>query len=327
MSFEILKEFNPTTKLIMHDGEVKILKQITLADIDIYEKVKGINCPNLPKIYDIVHNNDEIFVIREFVNGESLESYLERNITADEEFTKKVANAVCDALILLHKIGIIHRDVSPKNIILSQDEIKLIDFDISRTVKANKSRDTQILGTQGYAAPEQFGFNQTGPKADIYSVGVLMNYMLTGKFPNQELASGELRKVIIRCTHLDESKRFDSVLQLKDAVNKKGIRYAYSKLPGFRTNRLYKKFIATLYYLFDIFFIVDFCILTDGDIKERFENIWLAIFLFTVPVFLVCNFNNYIDKLAKNSSKGEKITFRIIFAVISVIISLVPIIL
>ncbi len=326
MSFEILKEFNPTTKLIMYNGEVRILKRITEADVDIYEKVKEINCPNLPLIYEIIRENGEIFVVREYVNGETLESCLEKNGNVKEAFAKKVAISVCDALIPLHKFGIVHRDVSPKNIILGTDEIKLIDFDISRTVKADKSRDTEILGTQGYAAPEQFGFYQTGPKADIYSVGVLINFMLTGKLPNEELASGELKKVIVRCIHLDEKERFNSAVQLKNAINKKGVRYILSNIPGFRTNKLYKKIIATLYYIFVIIFSYFYLGIPSNTALEIFEYIWFIIFFLIAPVLLICNQNNYIDRLAVNSSRTEKNVLKILFAAISAVISVAPII-
>lgn len=71
-----------------------------------------------------------------------------------------------------------------------------------RTVKRNQSCDTEILGTQGFTAPEQFGFHQTGPKADIYSMGVLINVMATGCLPGVQLVNGWLSEIVLKCTGL-----------------------------------------------------------------------------------------------------------------------------
>ncbi len=99
--------------------------------------------------------------------------------------TRKITLQLCNALWMLHKLGAVHRDIKPENVIVRGSEAVLIDFDASRIFKSEMSHDTQILGTTGYAAPEQYGISQTDERADIYSVSVLLNIMLTGKHPSK----------------------------------------------------------------------------------------------------------------------------------------------
>ena len=90
----------------------------------------------------------------------------------------------------------------------------LIDFDAARLHKPEAAADTQILGTTGFAAPEQYGLSQSDTRTDIYSLGVLMNVMLTGQHPSQTLAEGRLGRVIGRCTQVNPEKRYRDVVHL-----------------------------------------------------------------------------------------------------------------
>ena len=125
---------------------------------------------------------------------------------------------VCQALWVLHSLGAVHRDVKPENIILRGSEAVLIDFDAARFHKLEAENDTQILGTTGFAAPEQYGLSQSDLRADIYAVGILINVMLTGEHPSRQLASGKMGRIVDRCTHVNPQRRYKNVLRLMEAL-------------------------------------------------------------------------------------------------------------
>ena len=112
----------------------------------------------------------------------------------------------------------VHRDIKPENVILRGKEAVLIDFDAARLHKPGAQADTQVLGTTGFAAPEQYGLSQSDVRTDIYSLGVLINVMLTGEHPSKKLAGGHMGRVVHRCTQVNPQKRYKDVLHLMEAV-------------------------------------------------------------------------------------------------------------
>ena len=116
-------------------------------------------------------------------------------------------------------MGAVHRDIKPENIILRGSDAVLIDFDASRLCKAENTTDTQIMGTTGYAAPEQYGFSQTDARADIYALGILLNEMLTKQHPSRQLAEGKFRPIIEKCTRINADQRYTTATELITALN------------------------------------------------------------------------------------------------------------
>ena len=94
----------------------------------------------------------------------------------------------------------------------------MIDFDAARLHKPEHEADTQILGTTGFAAPEQYGLSQSDIRTDIYSLGILINVMLTGEHPSKCLAEGRLGRIVERCTRVNPQKRYKNVLRLMEAL-------------------------------------------------------------------------------------------------------------
>ena len=182
---------------------------------EVYRKLLGISCPNLPKILDVAEQDGRVAVLEEYVSGDTLDFLLEDGILRPSE-ARSVALQVCRGLYVLHSLDAVHRDVKPENVIMRGDEAVLIDFDASRIMKDDQRKDTVVLGTTGYAAPEQYGISQTDGRADIYSLGVMLNIMLTGKHPSLELAPGRLGRVVQRCTQINPRKRYKSVLYLME---------------------------------------------------------------------------------------------------------------
>ena len=184
---------------------------------EVYRKLLGISCPNLPQVMEAAESGGMTAVLEEYVQGDSLAYLLEGALFTPAE-ARKILLQLCNALWVLHGLGAVHRDIKPENLILRGSEAVLIDFDASRIVKGGCSADTQVLGTTGYAAPEQYGISQTDARSDIYSAGVLLNILLTGRHPSRELAGGRLGRVVQKCTMVNPRKRYKNVLHLMEAL-------------------------------------------------------------------------------------------------------------
>ena len=184
--------------------------------MDVYQKLLQITCKNLPTIFEVASQGDEILVLEEYIEGDTL-GYLLQDALFTPEETRKIARQLCQALWVLHSMNAVHRDVKPENVILRGADTVLIDFDAARLHKPEHDNDTQVLGTIGFAAPEQYGLSQTDIRTDIYSLGVLINVMLTGKHPSKQLAEGRLGQIVERCTRVNPQRRYQTVLRLMQA--------------------------------------------------------------------------------------------------------------
>ena len=184
---------------------------------EVYRKLLSVSCRNLPKIMEAAEQDGMVAVLEEYIQGDSLAFLLAGACLTPAE-AREITLQLCNALWVLHSMGAVHRDIKPENVIIRGSKAVLIDFDASRIFKNETNQDTQVLGTTGYAAPEQNGITQTDERADIYSLGVLLNIMLTGKHPSKELASGKLGRIVQRCTMVNPKKRYKSVLYLMEAL-------------------------------------------------------------------------------------------------------------
>ena len=215
----ILKESpRGSVQLIRHKatGRRLILRRFT-GNPEVYRKLLDYTCPNLPTVYEVAVEGNKVLALEEFIEGDTLGFLLQEALFSPEE-TRKIVRQLCKALWVLHSIGAVHRDVKPENIILRGDEAVLIDFDAARLHKPEHDNDTQILGTTGFAAPEQYGLSQTDQRTDIFAVGVLINVMLTGKHPSKQLAPGRLGHIVARCTQVNPKNRYSDVLRLMEVL-------------------------------------------------------------------------------------------------------------
>jgi serine/threonine protein kinase len=147
--------------------------------------------PNLPRIYEHFAENDRSYLVMDFIEGQTLEEYLDQKgggpLPVDQVITW--AEQLCDVLNYLHshQPPIIFRDLKPANVMISESgHVYLIDFGIARIFKPGKQHDTVALGSPGYAAPEQYGKAQSTPRSDIYSLGALLHHLLTGVDPSEQ---------------------------------------------------------------------------------------------------------------------------------------------
>ena len=207
-----------SVRLIRHraSGKQFILRRFT-GNGEVYRRLLDCSCRHLPLIYETAEREGKNLVIEEFVQGDTLDFLLADALFTPQE-TRKVVKQLCQRLWVLHSMAAVHRDVKPENVILRRTDAVLIDFDAARLHKPQAEADTQILGTTGFAAPEQYGLGQSDTRTDIYSLGVLMNVMLTGQHPSKKLAEGRLGRVIQRCTQVNPAKRYKNVLHLMEAL-------------------------------------------------------------------------------------------------------------
>lgn len=178
-----------------------------------YETLCGIRCENLPAIYDVFPLDDGMIVLEEYIEGLTVSQIAETG-NYRKNGAIKVINAICNGLAVLHDNGIVHRDIKPENIMVCKDgRVVIIDFNAARRVSA-KPRDTVVMGTVGYASPEQLGIAQSDARTDLYAVGVLLNVMITGRHPSETVARGRLGKIVRKCTAINPDDRYRSAKQL-----------------------------------------------------------------------------------------------------------------
>ena len=150
----------------------------------LYARLVQLDLTGLPQIYCVGTQAGKTCVVEEYLSGQTMADYLEHSGLMTEAQVRDMALVLCDILMQLHANHIIHRDIKPENIFLTDaGEYKLIDFDAARVWKEKQDSDTVCIGTRHYAAPEQYGSQQTDARSDIYSLGVVFYQMLTGELP------------------------------------------------------------------------------------------------------------------------------------------------
>ncbi len=185
--------------------------------VKAYELLCEIRAENLPEIYDVINLDDGQIVLEEFIDGVTVAQVME---TGKYHYygAKKVLTAVCNALDVLHAKSIVHRDVKPQNVMIDKNgRIVLIDFNASRKIEIG-GKDTVIMGTVGYASPEQLGVLQSDVRTDVYATGVMFNVMLTGKHPSEQLAKGKAKHIVKKCTSVNPSDRYQTASKLSSCL-------------------------------------------------------------------------------------------------------------
>ncbi|MBX5448926.1 WD40 repeat domain-containing serine/threonine protein kinase [Thermogemmatispora sp.] len=189
--------------------------------------------PSIPEVYEYFTEQDCCYLVMEFIQGETLEERLQRSqggrLPLDEAL--EIAIQLCGVLEYLHSrpVPIIFRDIKPANIMLESvsGRVYLVDFGIARRFKPGQSRDTLSLGSPGYAAPEQYGREQSTPQADIYGLGATLHQMVTGVDPSEtplhfvSLRSvdpslpAELDELVARMVEISPHRRPASVAEVR----------------------------------------------------------------------------------------------------------------
>lgn len=185
--------------------------------IDAYRVLQQFQCNALPLVYDTVNLEDGQIVLEEYIDGVTIADMMEAERFSYND-AKRVITAVCHALSLLHQHYLVHRDVKPENVMIDKNgRVVLIDLNASRQFNEN-CKDTVIMGTVGYLAPEQLGIAQSDIRTDIYATGVLLNVMLTGRHPVEKIAEGKAGRIVRKCTGVNPGERYQSAEKLALAL-------------------------------------------------------------------------------------------------------------
>ena len=186
--------------------------------------LRKLDHPDIPKLVEYMEDGDTCVVIREYAEGKPLDRYVAERVIS-EPVIIGIGMKICCVLEYLHGLPepVIHRDIKPQNIIVDDSgEIKLIDFGISRIRNEQSAVDTVFAGTVAYAPPEQYGFRQTDQRADIYSLGMVLQYMLTGNVDTTSDKCGTegscLGEIIGKCTSFAPEKRFRNIKELHKSL-------------------------------------------------------------------------------------------------------------
>jgi serine/threonine protein kinase len=198
--------------------------------------LRSLDHPNIPKIADFFEENGRACLVMEFIWGESLEKRLKSaNAPLLETDVLKWAIQLCEALDYLHcrQPPVIFRDMKPSNVMVTNTGlVKLIDFGIARTYKVGKKRDTVAMGSENYAAPEQWGKGQTDARSDVYALGATMYHLLANMAPTpaflpseplplanyNDAVSKETIALIERAMDRERTNRFQSAPEMRKAL-------------------------------------------------------------------------------------------------------------
>lgn len=211
--------------LVQHRETKKIYvkKVMDIYNKDVYMHLLTNPIVGTPHIKEAIECDDELVVIEEYISGDSLEELLLTKKFVKNEIVDIICQ-LCSIVKNIHKVkpSIVHRDIKPSNIIITNDgRVILIDFNAAKYIDKDKEEDTRLLGTKGYAAPEQYGFGTSDVRTDIYALGMLMNTMCLGHFSMAVTEDRFFSKIINKCINMNPDKRYQSVEKLeKDLIVK-----------------------------------------------------------------------------------------------------------
>ncbi len=202
--------------------KVYIKKLMTVYNLNVFEQLFKNPIKNTPRIYAMYEHDNCLTIIEEYISGDSLQEVVDLCGPLNERDVINYCIKLCDILNDLHSSSpaIIHRDLKPSNIILTENErIILIDLNAARQCIDEKERDTHLLGTKGFAAPEQFGFGNSSCQTDIYAVGNLIKSLLQPNNKSRKISS-KLNSILKKCLELNPKDRYTSATQLKNALER-----------------------------------------------------------------------------------------------------------
>lgn len=262
------------------NNKIYVKKILDVYNIDVYKKMFENQIPGLPRIIELYEDNSRLVLIEEYISGRTLQEMIETgDISAENVISYSVL--LCDTVEKLHNQNppIIHRDIKPSNIIITSSNYPvLLDFNAAKLYSEASESDTVLLGTPGYAAPEQYGFGCSSVQTDIYTIGIVMQEMIAscGRIhlsPLEQTLFDSLAPIIKKCTSMEPAFRYKSSVELREAIIKVSSNFldldrfyninrtvsflsfhsqgdSYSLLPpGFRSRKPWKMILSSICYI------------------------------------------------------------------------------
>ena len=314
-------------------GNIYVQKILDVYNIRVYEYLYRNPVAGIPRLINYYEDGNQLIVIEEYISGTSLQEKIDNSDLSVSDIRSYMI-MLCNILNALHSMTppIIHRDIKPSNIIItSYNYAMLLDFNAAKQFSGQNESDTVLIGTPGYAAPEQYGFGSSSPKTDIYSLGIVLREMLGSITPAPDIAPilHRLNLIAERCTQMTPAARYQSVTELKNAVSqsyypaqhstsaagnssqyahhnhdntnnaanadtaKRAIHDSASRFlpPGFRTRTPWKMLLSSVAYLFIIWLCLSL------ELENTYgAKLWLErIFCLGMFIFAICCSFNYLN--------------------------------
>lgn len=327
-------------------GNIYVQKILDVYNIRVYEYLYRNPVAGIPRLINYYEDGNQLIVIEEYISGTSLQEKIDNSDLSVSDIRSYMI-MLCNILEALHSMTppIIHRDIKPSNIIItSYNYAMLLDFNAAKQFSGQNESDTVLIGTPGYAAPEQYGFGSSSPKTDIYSLGIVLREMLGSITPFPDIAPilHRLNLIAERCTQMTPAARYQSVAELKNAVSqsyypaqhstsaagnsspyahqnhdnanntaiadtaKRAIHDSASRFlpPGFRTRTPWKMLLSSVAYLFIIWLCLSLELENTYGAKLWLERIF-CLGMFIFAIFCGFNYLNVQNILPLCKSKNR----------------------
>lgn len=335
MSYEVLQPLTEkNNSFIVQDsesGKLCVKKTLSIYDLSVYQYLMENKPRGVPRILDYVESSTGLDIYEEYISGQTLSNIISERGPFSVEDGMRLLSGICEILSPLHRANppIVHRDIKPSNILISDSgEVYLLDFNAATQYSEGKDQDTVLIGTTGYAAPEQYGFQASDPRADVYALGRVSQDIFTGEKSSPENYHGPYKTIIQKCLKLDPDDRFSDAGELlaalldsekadsrteeaagraaeaaaraeKEKPVEKSVKHKWYIPPGFRTRTPWKMAIAIPVYIF--FTIAMVPLGTKNEPIKTPADVLALLMLVTMALF-VFNYMGIQDKLPLSSS-------------------------
>jgi serine/threonine protein kinase/Flp pilus assembly protein TadD len=272
---------------------VKLIKPEIAADSKTIERFRNemkltrqIPHRNVCRMHDLGEAEGTCYITMEYVSGEDLKSFIRRSEQLTVSKTISIAKQICEGLDEAHRLGVVHRDLKSSNIMIDKDgNVRIMDFGIARSLKKKDETGAGVMvGTPEYMSPEQVESADVDHRADIYSLGIIIFEMLTGKVPfqgqtpvsialmhrkaqppnprgiNPEIPE-ELNSFILKCLEKNKEKRYQSARETFDTLKRVERDHATTERIVFRRTRIFKRPLILTALLFFVAMVITFGIL------------------------------------------------------------------